>query len=180
MSLGVSLYAHFMCRVKSTSEKDSAPRYCIGDCVFLQVSINDVTGKQMVESDRRKGNVEGDEHVSETPLEQPSIYVKFLSWEDSWTFLSAREGMGSTRLVHSLGILLCGSVLTVVYGLVSSDHFSLTEWVDACPTLQFVIYWKWFRNRNKWINNKTGAILHVDCIYELKIHVWAIEPAIAP
>lgn len=34
-------------------------------------------------------------------------------------------GMGSTRLVHSLGILLCGSVLTVVYGLVSYVQCSL-------------------------------------------------------
>ncbi|XP_048096586.1 parathyroid hormone/parathyroid hormone-related peptide receptor isoform X2 [Alosa alosa] len=36
-------------------------------------------------------------------------------------------GMGSTRLVHSLGILLCGSVLTVVYGLVDADDVLTKE-----------------------------------------------------
>ncbi|KAL2097326.1 hypothetical protein ACEWY4_006533 [Coilia grayii] len=35
--------------------------------------------------------------------------------------------MGSTRLVHSLGILLCGSVLTVVYGLVDADDVLTKE-----------------------------------------------------
>lgn len=47
--------------------------------VILQVTINDVTGKQMVDNDGILGHVQEDEHVSEIPLKRPSVYVKFIS-----------------------------------------------------------------------------------------------------